>query len=313
MSSEVELCPQCGSQFAPRLLSCVGCGHLRHRHEALQKEAEARELVAAGQTPLALTKYREALALLPPGTAEAQRLRQEIDGLSTGPGWGSGALGWLMAGGALFKTLGSGLLKAGTFWTMLAAIGVYAQMWGWRFAALLVLAIYVHEMGHVYELTRLGLPFEMPRFIPGVGAVVMLRQGPRLTPREDARVGLAGPWWGLAFCILLWLLARAGGSSLLLSVVQTSGMINLFNLVPFSPLDGGRGVHPLSRLQLALLVALGWWLCEFHGLMKLFVLVGGVRCLFQRAPQPQGDWNFFAEFATLMVLLAWFAQIPVPT
>ena len=78
---------------------------------------------------------------------------------------------------------------------MLAAFGVYWTVFGGRFALGFVLSIYIHEMGHVAALMRYGVPATAPLFIPGLGAVIRLRQS-FINPREDARVGLAGPIWG---------------------------------------------------------------------------------------------------------------------
>src|SRR5439155_143942 len=81
-----------------------------------------------------------------------------------------------------------GLTKASTLFTMLLSAGVYWAAWGWKFALGVVLSIYVHEMGHVQALQRYGIKATAPMFIPGVGAVVRLKQYPA-SPR-DARVGL---------------------------------------------------------------------------------------------------------------------------
>ena len=79
---------------------------------------------------------------------------------------------------------------------MFAFFGVYWSIYGWPLALGLVLSIYVHEMGHVAMLRRLGIAASAPMFIPGVGALVMLKQ--HVTdPLIDAKIGLAGPVWGL--------------------------------------------------------------------------------------------------------------------
>ncbi len=93
------------------------------------------------------------------------------------------------------KLLLLGLTKATTLFSMLLSVGVYWTVFGWRFAVLLVLSIYVHELGHVAALRRYGIDAAAPMFIPGFGALIRLRQHPA-NPREDARIGLAGPLWG---------------------------------------------------------------------------------------------------------------------
>ena len=94
------------------------------------------------------------------------------------------------------KLLLLGLTKASTFWSMLAAFSVYWTVFGGWFALGLVLSIYIHEMGHVAALMRYGVKASAPLFLPGIGAVIRLKQG-FIDPRQDARVGLAGPIWGL--------------------------------------------------------------------------------------------------------------------
>ena len=68
------------------------------------------------------------------------------------------------------KLLLFGLSKGTTFFSMLAAIGVYWTIWGWKFALGFVLSIYIHEMGHVAAMRRFGLAATAPMFIPGFGA-----------------------------------------------------------------------------------------------------------------------------------------------
>jgi Zn-dependent protease len=91
--------------------------------------------------------------------------------------------------------IGRDATKASTFASMFAFFGVYWSAYGWPLALGLVMSIYIHEMGHVVRLRRLGIAAGAPRFIPGVGAVVMLKQHVS-DPLIDARIGLAGPLWG---------------------------------------------------------------------------------------------------------------------
>src|SRR5207249_8827341 len=111
------------------------------------------------------------------------------------PWWRRGALGIVTVGLLLLsklKFLLLGLTKASTFISMFAFFGVYWSVYGWRLALGLVLSIYIHEMGHVAMLRRLGIDAGAPMFIPGVGAFVMLKQHVA-EPLTDAKIGLAGP------------------------------------------------------------------------------------------------------------------------
>jgi len=89
------------------------------------------------------------------------------------------------------KFLLLGLTKLSTLGSMLAFLGVYWSMFGWKFALGFVLCIYVHEMGHVAELRRFGIAASAPMFIPGLGAFVSLKQLPA-NVMQDSRVGWPG-------------------------------------------------------------------------------------------------------------------------
>jgi Zn-dependent protease len=129
--------------------------------------------------------------------------------------------------------------------SMLVSIGAYALIWGWQFAIGFVLLLFVHEMGHVIQLKREGVPASAPMFIPFLGAVVGMKRLPDDAGAE-ARVGLAGPVLGsLASLVPLGLYA-ATGNHLFQALAFTGFFLNLFNLAPVLPLDGGRAMAALS-------------------------------------------------------------------
>ena len=146
------------------------------------------------------------------------------------------------------KFLLLGLTKASTLFSMLAAFGVYWTVFGGWFALGLVLSIYVHEMGHVAALVRYGVPATAPLFIPGVGAVIRLQQS-FIDPREDARVGLAGPIWGCAAALVCAATYLVTDEPLWGALARVGAWINLFNLTPIWQLDGSRAFHSLTRPQ----------------------------------------------------------------
>src|SRR5439155_20796972 len=156
---------------------------------------------------------------------------------------GVGAIGLLLW---KLKALLLGLTKGTTLFSMLLSLGVYWTAWGWKFALGLVLSIYVHEMGHVAALRRYGIRASAPMFIPGVGAVIRAQQSPA-NPIEDARVGLAGPIWGLGAALASLGLYLVTDWPICLAMARVGAWINLFNLLPLWPLDGGRGFQSLPR------------------------------------------------------------------
>ena len=129
--------------------------------------------------------------------------------------------------------------------TMLVSVAAYSLIWGWQFALGFVLLLLVHEMGHVFQLRREGVPASAPLFIPFMGAVVGMKQAPK-DAAVEARVGLAGPILGSLGCLVPLALYEATGNNLFRALAFTGFFLNLINLLPVLPLDGGRAMAALS-------------------------------------------------------------------
>lgn len=129
--------------------------------------------------------------------------------------------------------------------TMLVSVAAYSLIWGWKFALGFVLLLFVHEMGHVIQLRREGIEASAPMFIPFLGAAVMAKSlGDNAT--AEARVGLAGPVLGTAAALALIPVAEATDADFWRALAFTGLFLNLFNLLPVVPLDGGRAMAALS-------------------------------------------------------------------
>lgn len=139
---------------------------------------------------------------------------------------------WLLAAGKLGKLLTTG-------GTMLISMLVYSWVFGWKYAVGFVMLIFVHEMGHYMAARQRGLAVGAPTFIPFVGAWIALEQLPHDVETE-AYIGFAGPIAGTTAAMVCYFLAREFDSRLLLALAYSGCMLNLFNLIPISPLDGGR-------------------------------------------------------------------------
>ena len=129
--------------------------------------------------------------------------------------------------------------------SMLLAIGVYALVYGWRYAVGIVAMLFIHEMGHFMAARQRGLPVGLPTFIPFMGAWVELKQMPH-NAETEAYVGLAGPLLGTVGALGAYFLAHNNDMPWLLAVSYTGFFLNLFNLIPVPPLDGGRITAVLS-------------------------------------------------------------------
>jgi len=303
------------------MVVCPACHALVHKEELQRLANEAEEKTRQGDRSGALVAWRRALELLPPQSRQhqviasrVQTLSREIDEKGSGNAGGSK---WTLTGIALFifaqgKLLLGGLTKASTLLSMLVSLGVYWATFGYKFAIGLLLSMYVHEMGHVAALRRYGIAMDAPMFVPGFGAFVRLKQYP-VDAREDARVGLAGPLWGLGAALFVYGLAHLTQYSVLFAIARAGAWMNLFNLIPLGPLDGGRGFRALSRLQRLLamgVIAIAWFFSS-DGMLLVLLMAALFRVTQVDAPK-QGDRIAFAQYVVLVIALTWLSTIRVP-
>ena len=161
----------------------------------------------------------------------------------------------------LFASLkfGSILLSLGS---MLLTIWIYATIYGFSFAVGFIAMILIHELGHYFAARQKGLDVGLPTFIPFVGAWINLKDVP-LDAETEAYVAYAGPFVGTLAAFGAYFLGRQEHSELLIAISYAGFMINLFNLIPISPLDGGRITQILTPriwfLGAPMLVALFFW------------------------------------------------------
>lgn len=160
---------------------------------------------------------------------------------------------------------------------MLVSVAAYAWIWGLPFAIGFVLLIFVHEIGHVVELRRQGVPASAPLFIPFMGAVIGMKELPDDAWKE-ARVALAGPILGSVGAAACWAVGEATGSELLVALAFVGFLLNLFNLIPIVPLDGGRAaaaLHP-ALWFVGLLMMVGLVAVSFNPILLIIVVLGGL-------------------------------------
>ena len=154
-----------------------------------------------------------------------------------------------------FKFLATGV-------TALLSVGAYALLFPWQFAVGLVVLIFIHEIGHVIVLRRYGVAATAPIFIPFLGAFIGMKQLPKNATME-AHVGLGGPVIGSLGAFAAYGVYLATDYSLWLVLAYIGIILNLFNLLPILPLDGGRAVGAISRW---------FWVIGLVGLVVLIFL-----------------------------------------
>src|ERR687898_2123414 len=176
--------------------------------------------------------------------------------------------------------------------SMLVSIGAYALLWGWQFAIGFVLLLLVHELGHVLEAKRQGLPVSAPMFIPFLGALITLKRLPD-NAWNEAKVAIAGPIIGGLGAAAVWGVGEYYDSELLVALAFTGFFLNLFNLAPISPLDGGRivaAIHP-SLWIVGLVLLLGLTIISPNPILILILVLGGLESWrrWQHRNEPQNE------------------------
>jgi Zn-dependent protease len=205
------------------------------------------------------------------------------------------------------------ILKTGG--TMLLTIGIYAGMWGWKYATGFVLLILVHELGHMIAARKLGLKTSWPMFIPFMGAFIALKDAPR-NAWTEAWVGISGPLLGAFGALLCQATGEMFDLPLLIAIAWSAYWLNLFNLTPVGQMDGGHVATALSPwLWVPGIGILGWM--AFHGAnfivwLMLFMAVPRLFSLFRKRNEaeqrfyevtPQQRWTMGALYLGLIAML----------
>ena len=156
-----------------------------------------------------------------------------------------GGTDWRRVGGAILAPLiaiAGIAIKFGAFtikfFGIFLSVAAYALIWGWAFGVGFVLLILVHEAGHYFEARRQGLKPSLPVFVPFLGAYVAIRDAP-FDPWRNFLVSIAGPVLGGLGALAVLIAGEAADSNLLRALGYTGFLLNVFNLVPLRPLDGG--------------------------------------------------------------------------
>ncbi len=180
---------------------------------------------------------------------------------------------------------GVGATKAGLGVT---SFGVYSLIFTWEFAVCILVLIGIHEMGHVWAMKRFGMPTKGFYFIPFFGgAAVPETSFP--TAYSEGYIALMGPIWGLFTSFGTYLIYIATSNPVFEVAACWMAFVNLINLLPIYPFDGGRVLHsftysyPMTRSEkimmaifssaaIAFCVVNGYWLFAFFGVVGFFEL-----------------------------------------
>jgi Zn-dependent protease len=235
----------------------------------------------------------------------------------------------LIAVGIAIAKWGAILFKIKAFtlvFTMVASVWAYALLYGWKFAVGIVLMIFIHEMGHVIVLRARGIEAGLPVFLPFLGAFVSMKSQPK-SVYDESLSGIAGPVFGVVGAFGALGLASLYDSNMLRAIAYVGFLLNLFNLLPVLPLDGGRTVASLSpKIWLAgLVMLLGYEVWRPSPVIPIILLLGGFE-LYRRwkgrntaaskayfALTPRQRLNIGGAYVGLIVVILWaMHSYPLP-
>ncbi|EOW9526712.1 site-2 protease family protein [Bacillus cytotoxicus] len=171
--------------------------------------------------------------------------------------------------------------KFSTVFSMLLSLGAYAAIYGWKFGVALIYLLFVHEMGHLWAAKRKGIPTSPAIFIPFMGALIGMKEMPK-NAKDEAYLAYMGPLFGLLSflpAIPLYMLTNEPFWAL---VILLGSMLNFFNLIPVSPLDGGRIISVVStKIWIGGLVLLLGYSIFFTSIIGFFIFIIGCMELYR--------------------------------
>jgi Zn-dependent protease len=131
------------------------------------------------------------------------------------------------------------VLKVGKFGLAIGSMVAYAYLFTWQFSVLIMVSLFFHELGHLFAMKRCGLKTKGIYFIPFLGAAAVSEDMFK-TRRDEVYIAIMGPIWGFALAVGTALIYVFTGNALFAAAAGWMAMVNLFNLLPVNPLDGGR-------------------------------------------------------------------------
>jgi Zn-dependent protease len=208
------------------------------------------------------------------------------------------------------------LLKLGKFastiGSMLFMIVIYAQIYGWAFGVGFVALLLIHEMGHYMAAKAIKLDVSLPIFIPFVGAAIRMKEEPKDAVIE-AKVAIGGPLIGSLGALICLILGFLFKQDVFVALAYTGFMLNLFNLIPVHPLDGGRIVSAISPKLWLIGIPIGIIALfkAFNPIIILLLILGIIKVVEQYKSTDKSyyevktatRWIFALSYFGLMLLL----------
>jgi Zn-dependent protease len=199
----------------------------------------------------------------------------------------------------------------GTLSSMFLMMWVYAMELGWLYAGGFVALLAAHEFGHLAAAKKENLKTGLPIFIPFVGAFISLKEHPT-DARTEAIVAAGGPVVGSLAALLCLVAGIMLDSKLLLALAYTGFFLNLFNLIPVSPLDGGRMAGAISPyMWLVGIPILGFVAWKFFNPILMIFLIMGVFQAFHTWKSPDNAYYAVSGNTRLLFACVYFGLMLV--
>ncbi len=216
---------------------------------------------------------------------------------------------------AVFGKIGFASISA------IISIVVYSFIFGWPLAIGVVALLFIHEMGHALAMKLKGIPIGGMIFIPLLGAAVLMNKMPK-NAKDEAEVGIAGPIAGAIAASVCFLIARADPYSIWTPLAYFGFFINLFNLVPIVPFDGGRVLAAIDRRMwivgfLGLIGFQVWSYFQYHTLspfLIFFIVIAGTQLWARQRAADTPEGNAYYKVPTgerIILTLAYFGLAAV--
>jgi len=192
----------------------------------------------------------------------------------------------------------------GTLISLVISLGFWAAFYGWKFAVAIIYLMFVHEMGHLVAARQKGIKTSPAIFIPFIGAAISMKEPPKDAATESY-LAYGGPLAGLLSIIPAFILFYFTHAPFWALVIMVGALLNLFNLVPVSPLDGGRIVGVLSpHLWLLGLVVLFGLAYLYHSPIMILIIILGLFSWWGRIREDMTIKTIQAESSIISELIA---------
>ncbi|CAH1542037.1 Zn-dependent protease [Vibrio harveyi] len=165
-----------------------------------------------------------------------------------------------------------------------ASLAAYSWLFSIEFALALVACLVFHEYGHIRAMKYFGMKTKGIYLIPFLGGLALSDE--KINTRwQDVVISIMGPFFGLVLSIVFTILYWVTGEMIFAGLAVFNALLNLFNLLPILPLDGG---HVLKSITFSMnswiglagsvaTAALGIYISYAFGLTLLgFLLIMGM-------------------------------------